>query len=189
LKRYKIDLNGEQLQVLLKALEAYNRLCLAQFDYAIEQSTIDIPVDKMQDLKDLCDEIKMRLTGLPKNSSYGIGSKKYTEPARIAHDIYEVLRNYRAWDDRPEGGVGVDFSPPYKIGAEPLVTIKRTDSDVTDDGWLRKKPDEDGKYQIKMPQASHTPNDVVVKKGIVINGKVKVALSAITDDLYLWKKL
>lgn len=189
MKTYSIHLNGEQLRVIIIALEAYTRLCLAQFDYAIEKSTIKIPIEKLPGLKDRCNELKTFLTGIMNNASYGIGSKEYTEPARIAHDIHEVLRNYRAWDECPEGGIGVDFYTPLKIGQEPLITIERTDSCVTDDGWSRKKPDTEGKYLIKKPRAKSPPNEVKIKKGIVINRNVRIPLSEILDNEYLWKKI
>lgn len=40
--------------------------------------------------------------------------------AQEAGDIWKVLRHARSWHENPEGGFGVNFDQPFKMGPEPL---------------------------------------------------------------------
>jgi hypothetical protein len=196
---YQINLNEAQVRVLERATEIYFRMGLAQFDYAVDMG-FNVPSDKMEDVRILCDRLKYVCTGMPRQQSYGVGSKELSEYHNIAHDVNQVLRHRLSWDDKPEGGNGVTFYTPFKINPLPLPTIKRTDSTTTKDGWSTVKPKTPGLYEARIAdERNPTINIIRITKvdGVLwaknIKSKTmikhnKVLLSKVFDFLH-WRKV
>lgn len=190
--KYSIELTENQIDVLIQVCEAYTRIAMQQMDFVIDK-IIEIPMDRMQRVKELCDEIKFVSANLKSGCSYGISSEELSETARIAHDIYQQLRYKMAWDRNPNGGMTVDFSRTLKIGNEKLIDINRIDP--FEDGRQTAIPEKDGKYEVWfVDEPEQTVNKIEIK---TIDGerwlfnlefKASAKLSELNKKLY-WKEI
>jgi hypothetical protein len=148
---------------------------LAQFDYAIDLG-FNVPINKHQEVRELCNKLKLICTGMPSNQSYGVGCKEFTDNHMVAHDLNEVLRHRLSWDENPEGGGTVNFHAPFKVSKQPLAEIKRTDSSITKDGWSSEKPKTVGLYQVReADKQTLSLNNIIIKK-------IKGVLWAVNQD-------
>ena len=122
--KYVLTLNEEQEKYLETACEFYARMMNGQWNELVWR-TLDIRKfpddfcerrDKMEDHM-----FETRQLAFPeldlRGASYGVGK---FEDSDIVWEIYEVLRNTRAWHNNPEGGGTVDFSKPMSFSGKPL---------------------------------------------------------------------
>lgn len=120
----KIELQKEHIDVIISALETYNRLRIAQIDNGINSALIDKNVKgcNYSKVNQLADEIKLQFfPELSKNSSYGIG---YDRSADISYEIQQVLRQYRALKDPVlYNGWSRDLDEPLKVSEVPLPEV------------------------------------------------------------------
>ncbi len=130
-KTYTLTLNERQAEVVAAALDLYARIGIGQFEeivsiYEGAQMGLGKTTDagKLHAAKRFVEDAKHELTGFPANASHGIMSDKVNDTFRVAYDIGKVLRHRLAWDRSPEGGYGVHFDKPDRIGKEPLPTLK-----------------------------------------------------------------
>jgi hypothetical protein len=128
---YALELNGEQLQVVQRALDLYFRIGMGQIT---EITAHLIPPNK--DVSEWCKRRDIvdsylrvaRRTAMPElssdNSYYSIHSIEIDESNRIASDIHDVIRYTLAWERKPEGGFGVSWDEPFKRSNRPLPTLR-----------------------------------------------------------------
>jgi hypothetical protein len=126
-KKFKLELNEEQLLTLERALETYSRLGTKQYQIALSETT-DCDYGTLKDieeyirLKEHCD--------LQSNASYGILEDKVDDRFRVSWDLYQVVRYCRAWsraEHKPEERdkyftkyMGVCYDTPLKRSEQPL---------------------------------------------------------------------
>lgn len=145
-KKYVLELNQKQAELLSWALDTFPRLIQGQ-DHAYQdllesawerrcKKAIGRSMDdefeggwyKMrEDAEAFCKEIKRRFWGLAPNANYGI---HYDESADILWDIYATLRHY-LWLNNPNPNKSkytVDAFPHKQIGLEPLIKVTVKDA-------------------------------------------------------------
>ena len=119
------EINEKTGKTLIDALDIITRVPLGQFWSMIEAYRFVLPLN---DVRALLDEAGSLMTGLNKNSNWGIFNDLVTNDARIAYDILRVIRHRLAWDRKPEGDFTVDFDQPFSASKHPLPIIKKVDS-------------------------------------------------------------
>ena len=144
MKKYTIEVNERQAQLLAWALNTFPRLIEGQshayqdllesaWEKRCKEATGRMMDDEFEggwqkmreDAETFCKEIKKRFWGLASNAEYGI---HYDESADILWDIYQALR-YELWKNRPEpkSYMTVDAFPATRFGEEPLCTVTSKD--------------------------------------------------------------
>ena len=144
MKKYIIELNERQAQLLSWALNTFPRLIEGQssayqdllesaWERRCKKATGKMMDDEFEggwqkmreDAEAFCKEIKKRFWGLAPNAEYGI---HYDESADILWDIYQCLR-FELWKNRPEpkSHMTVDAFPATGFGEEPLCTVTSKD--------------------------------------------------------------
>lgn len=154
---YSIDnLNEAQMRVIADALELYTRIRLGQIEEVIEPWLFAKRGDSFDQTPELLDFAryqiglaKQALTGFTPTASWGIGAEEVPNAARVAIDVRDVIKNFLAWERKPEGGHTVDFHKPMHWGSEPLPTVAHKKDP---EGTSTPEP-EDG----KTPQFGATP--------------------------------
>jgi hypothetical protein len=71
----------------------------------------EVPVEDILLLKESLEKLQPLATQLP-SGHHGIRSDKIPDSARVAFDLYQVIRHRLAWDRKPEGGFQVYFDQP-----------------------------------------------------------------------------
>jgi hypothetical protein len=133
MKKYKIELNENQLRVIEQALETFSRMGSKQYDIACDAiQTHDefgcLSYDQKQKIRKFIREIEG--SDLAENESYGIGQKIIDDKYRVAYDMIQVFRYVRSWanaEDEPEDRgnnfskyMGRNYDKPLKYSEEPL---------------------------------------------------------------------
>ena len=143
-KKYVLELNQKQAELLSWALDTFPRLIQGQ-DHAYQDllesawerrckeatgSSMDDEFEggwhKMrEDAETFCKEIKRRFWNLTPNTNYGI---HYDESADILWDIYQALR-HEIWKNKPEpkSHFTVDAYLAIQFGSEPLAKVTSKD--------------------------------------------------------------
>lgn len=133
---YEIRVTKEQACTLQKCLEFYARILMGQFD-EIKYGVMDSPVyEKMPQhdidaFSDALKDLQKLFTGAT-NTYYGIAGDMSPKDAKIAWDLYQVVRHRIAWDEHPEGYkefYSVSFSDPSPVSQEPLAEMKKVDKE------------------------------------------------------------
>ena len=143
-KKYTIELNERQAQLLSWALNTFPRLIEGQshayqdllesaWEKRCKEATGKMMNDEFEggwqkmheDAETFCNEIKRRFWNLASNAEYGI---HYDESADILWDIYQCLR-FELWKNRPEpkSHMAVDAFPAAGFGSEPLCKVTSKD--------------------------------------------------------------
>jgi hypothetical protein len=137
-KKYKLEVNEEQLSIIERAVETYARIGTKQ--YAIALGNIIEPSDGCKFLghKALY-EIeqfirKQEWCHLPPNASHGIYQDCISDDFRVAWDLYQVVRYARSWanaEHKPEERnehfseyMTVNYDAPMHSSKQPLPTCK-----------------------------------------------------------------
>ena len=111
-RSYSLTLTENQLAVVEKACDLYTRVFLGQLDSVAWLLTLVIEdVEKYQRLKEGLGELKPLIWG-QRNGGPGIRSERIPDNAKVAYDIVQVVRQVRAYQEKPEGGIGFNFDPP-----------------------------------------------------------------------------
>jgi hypothetical protein len=124
-----LELNEEQTYVVMTALDILSRIECGQIDVVSDQI-------KMVYYKKKFDKIDSNLVShinntlkrslfpeLTQNEYHSIYSNEVHKTAKIAWDIYQVIRYYVSWKKHPNGGITVNFDTPLKTSNEPLPTV------------------------------------------------------------------
>ena len=114
--KYILELTETQAQALATALESFVRLGITQYGAAIDMALPgDLLPGHKPELEGAFNTIKKVIHGLNPNQGLSIlNSTEVSEPVKIAHDAYEVIRYRLSWDKHPEGGSTVNFSEPLR---------------------------------------------------------------------------
>jgi hypothetical protein len=144
MKKYIIELNERQAQLLSWALNTFPRLIEGQsnayqdlFESAWERRCKEATGRMMddefeggwhkmrEDAEAFCKEIKKRFWNLAPIADYGI---HYDKSADILWDIYQCLR-FELWKNRPEpkSHMTVDAFPATQFGSESLAKVTSKD--------------------------------------------------------------
>ena len=124
-------LTFSQATIVEQATEIYARIHMGQLDCIACPNLVD-DCSNMSKLSNALRDMQPLITGLGKNLYYGIESKKVPERARMAWDIYQVVRHRLAWDMCPKGGTGVCFDEPCQVAREKLPTMSKVVVEVTE---------------------------------------------------------
>lgn len=143
MKKYKIELNEEQVHIIELACELVTRIGLQQykqitdvinnleFKNAGNQFTVSHEFGDMllQQLKSIINKSDSPLVAT--NCYRGISNEDTPEQSKIACDIYQVLRYVRSWanaEHKPEERnehftkyMTVNYDKPMQFGKEPLI--------------------------------------------------------------------
>lgn len=123
-----VEFQEEHLNVIIKALEVYQRLKLGQIDYAFEEAFgWDIDRNKVQDIHNYARQLMFEGTDMERNPnvSWGIYNQEKVGDATLGYEVQKVIRRYKAFQ-RNDGwaGWGRDFDQPYSHTKIPLPVIK-----------------------------------------------------------------
>jgi hypothetical protein len=127
--KYTLELTDEQARVVQDACEAYCRMLLGQFHYAVHFAEKGCKtIDQCKALRDAAEYMNRIFTGYSSpHASHGIFNPVVHEHGKIAHDIQAVICHRRSWDQNPDGppdGFGpVNFYEPTQAAKSPLPTI------------------------------------------------------------------
>ena len=126
MKKYRLEVNRDQLSTIKRALEFYSRIGMGQLKEidSWEFNFEDLDGGEKQYVDDALQRISCFFTGLPPNAYRGIGHKDVPDACNSAWDIYQVVRHHIAWEDHPEGGLFVQFDKPWKTSKQPLAKIE-----------------------------------------------------------------
>lgn len=108
MKKYRLILNGEQVQSVMWALNFYSRMKCGQLGMLKDftgETVGDLVLTRIQK------QLFPKLTGL--NSSWGISGKNAPEEAKVCYDIYKKIH----FIFNP---VGVYGNKPYSISKQGL---------------------------------------------------------------------
>lgn len=122
-----LGLSKEQLIVMKKALELYERLSLGQISY-VGESIMDLHYKNMVtkiSVPQLCDLFKPfhNIIGLKGDEHFGVGNNKQHQNGKIAYDLFCVIRKKIAEVDNHDSYT-VDHDEPMNYSNTILPTIK-----------------------------------------------------------------
>lgn len=127
---YTLTLNAEQARVLQDACELLARCHMGQFDHAVYR------VNPMADRKlydPICYELKQAV--FPELAAYGsyydITSDKRPDEARVAFDLYSLIRHRLSWDalggKQPQDRYLTCYRGPYHYSQQPKAKIEKAE--------------------------------------------------------------
>jgi len=139
---YTLTLNREQAQLLLQACETVARLGIGQFRDALEWlPTVEYMPSGWREDMEVIGSILAKYTkdGVDGwHRSHSIRSDKVHEQAKIAWDLYQIIRYRLAWDHAIEEGIvkpgeprkwpemmGVHYDNPMKTSKGPMATMEK----------------------------------------------------------------
>lgn len=126
---YNLQVNEEQLAMIQKALDLYSRLGIGQVEELANPFTSPYPIVSEKG-KEILKEFKKEVfPELDSGAYYSIFSKEAPENAKIGYDLIQVIRNFLAYERKPEGGITVDFDTPMQTSEQPLSKIERIESE------------------------------------------------------------
>ena len=119
---YQLTVTKDQAKVMQQALDLYTRILMGQLHMVPETVAREYGTfPEYEQLERTMAELKdMLFPGKPGQAAFGIGSPELADKAKISVDILDVIRHRIAWDENPEGGLGVNFHSPMHWGTERL---------------------------------------------------------------------
>jgi hypothetical protein len=136
MSEYHMTLNEEQMQALIKATEAYSRICTGQISYALEEGWKHKMLDLSSEARDMIEEkCKVISTLLSEGQfdghggSYGIYHPDIDEHAAVSFNIHQVLRN-QDWKNRKEAGQPASYGVASSVSicnGETPIKIEKVD--------------------------------------------------------------
>ena len=121
-----LTLTEEQADILLMALDTYNRLMMGQFN-AVSDLFPARDFDRGKAAAALQAARQAVMPELDPRGYHGIESREIPDRARIAFDVEQVLRHALSWHRHPEGGITVNFDKPYWTSPEPRPRVEIRD--------------------------------------------------------------
>jgi len=122
MKKYIIEVNDKQLEMIRDACEACSRIGMYQLHDICNFLPNETEEQKLvyQEIYDLLWENYLHYT-----LSLSTNDRVKTETCNILWDIYQVTRHKLAWDKNPKGdNMNVSYDKPMKTSKENLITIK-----------------------------------------------------------------
>lgn len=134
IREYQLTLNAEQIRVCAMALDLFSRIGAGQLESIVEHPEImNRIMDDRADVSDVVEaralfaEAKRLLFGYGPGQATAIRSPEIDDVARVAWDIYQVIRHRESWDKagNPKERdwstmVGVNFDEPRQSSEQPL---------------------------------------------------------------------
>ena len=130
-----LEIEEDQANAMMTALEVYSRLCCGQL-HILDSIAITDEMPRRDQIEPVLKDLKSLLfPKLVSNSFYGIHGKDTPELAKIAWDIYQVIRHRLSWykvGDPAERDWskmrGVNYDEPFSAAKIklPKITIKET---------------------------------------------------------------
>lgn len=125
-KKYRLELDEQQAQLVIQALDMATRLHMGQTNIVGEylqgcssRNADPVIVDAM------LDRLRRECFDFSRSQSFGITSEKISDDARVMWDIHQVLRHRLSWDSagNPETRnwttmMGVNFDEPRRSSHE-----------------------------------------------------------------------
>jgi hypothetical protein len=141
--RHTITVSDTQLRVLIRVTEAFSRICSGQLFAVIDA----LPLKKEVRYDDVNCRMRYALDGLMEGdidgirSTLGIANDEVEIEAKIAWDLYQVLRHHESWGRAVDDGIiesmssqrkwpemmSVVFDDPLPVCDERLATISLID--------------------------------------------------------------
>ena len=123
--KYQIELNKEQLDIILSALDFYSRCGTGQLEEVAhllaEKPALSWEVLRSEEF----DEFKRKLTNLPVHSSHSICSLKVKQEFKEAYSIYTQIRQYLWQFDPNRNNYSVyKDGDLLKLSRQPEIKIK-----------------------------------------------------------------
>ena len=127
MKKYNIEVNKKQLEIILSALEAYTRAGTHQFDIMMEAVTkwkYNYETNKKVNraIREIIE------SPLDEYESFGIHSTEIDDDYRKSYDLIQVLRYTKSWGDVEDSPEDRDknfmkyhtrnYDTPYKTAVE-----------------------------------------------------------------------
>lgn len=121
-KKYRLELDEQQAQLVIQALDLGTRLHMGQTNIVGEYLQGCSPRNANHEIVDSALELLRReCFGFTRNESFGITSEKISDDARAMWDIHQVLRHRLSWDraGNPETRdwktmMGVNYDEPRR---------------------------------------------------------------------------
>lgn len=108
MKKYNLTITREQADVLSSACELLARVHMGQLGFVAE-SFLGKESAPFIALREALEEIEPLATEMHRNAYHSISSKEIPDEARVAWDIYQVIRNRTSHDRADEKGTPKDF--------------------------------------------------------------------------------
>lgn len=124
MKKYKLELNEEQLQAISHACETCARINMLQLDMVVDHIGEGIVEDKYCEMRDIMDETSKEIRKI-------IDIKKKSELSMILWDLYQVCRHRLSWDRLKKEGKekpdfwGVHYDQPFRTSKFELPKIEK----------------------------------------------------------------
>jgi len=123
-KKYTITVTEKQAQALQNACEVAARIGM----YQLHEICCFLP-QKNKKERVIAGKIYKQLWDMWLRYLREAGSDDQRPPETVVlWDLYQVIRHRLAWDAHPEGGIGVQFYEPLKMGDEELAKIEVVDN-------------------------------------------------------------
>lgn len=125
--RYRLEITRKQAQVIQEACDLYSRLKCGQMEELLRFFDLRARAsrDDFQAARVFLEKIGQIVTGLGPGVSHSVGSHEIGDEARVAYDLLQVIRNRLAWEEKPEGGLAVDFDEVRHGSQEPIPLFGR----------------------------------------------------------------
>jgi hypothetical protein len=119
-----VELQEEHLDVVVRALETYQRLKLGQIKHALDEA-FDTPIDYEDAMAIENFTRKILFPELSPNASYGIYNTEKVGDATLAYELYKVLGRYKAFKDN-DGWADYTrrFDKPHSHTGVPLPVVQ-----------------------------------------------------------------
>lgn len=138
--RYRMEMSAEQAELVVQALDFYDRMMMGQFDVLRELPVAQPRTNRDEDLlRETLDGLKAQMTTLPVNASSG-----ESVACKETFNMRKALEQFLSFARCPEGGWTVNFDgpmpgwwvyPPVKVSWVPDL------SEVpADQHWLYEDP-------------------------------------------------
>lgn len=116
----KIEVNEKQMEVIEKALDFYSRIMCAQFEEIDRVFRHEGKLASEYSMEVVSAILRRELfPNLPPKASISIMSNDISEKAKIAYDLYQVVRNSLVPENK-----SISVSEPLRVSKEPLPRIQ-----------------------------------------------------------------
>lgn len=124
--KYVLTLNEEQARLVSHACDFLSRIHIGQLrelrwefmDMHIENGTQGKYIEMRDEVDRKIDELSD--LAYPNGRCGKVKAIHDSQTADILYNVHQVLRHNIAYQNNPEGGIGVDFHEPIRLGSAPL---------------------------------------------------------------------